>query len=100
MVFKNLVYGEKSPKASGTENGEPSNRTANVSQRSVKPANNFEPALSALRVMVTGKPFYRPLDFDSFEIRLLKLQRVTDKGGFTCSLEYASLINPPDYIAL
>ncbi|KAE9371021.1 ras-domain-containing protein, partial [Stipitochalara longipes BDJ] len=44
---------------------------------------------------------YQPLDFDNYEIRLLKL-----KEGFSLqhsmeySLEYASLIKPPEYIAL
>jgi hypothetical protein len=55
--------------------------------------------------VATGDSLYRPLDFDSFEIRLLKFRGVLprplgDKERLTCSLEYASLINPPDYIAL
>ncbi len=44
---------------------------------------------------------YRPLDFDSFEIRLLELQgKNSDGNDVTCSLVYASLIKPPEYTAL
>jgi Heterokaryon incompatibility protein (HET) len=49
------------------------------------------------------KPLYQPLDFDTFEIRLLELQWRRDHSGIVhmrCSLVCASLINPPDYIAL
>ncbi|KAL2075158.1 hypothetical protein VTL71DRAFT_100 [Oculimacula yallundae] len=46
---------------------------------------------------------YKPLDFDTFEIRLLRLNW-DDLGpstdGIDCSLEYVSLIDPGPYIAL
>jgi GTPase KRas protein len=48
-----------------------------------------------------GSGLYRPLDFENYEIRLLKLEE-----GFSLeylieySLEYASLIDLPEYIAL
>jgi GTPase KRas protein len=41
---------------------------------------------------------YRPLDIEKYEIRLLKLKEGT--GPLEYSLEYASLIKPPKYIAL
>ena len=47
-----------------------------------------------------GIRLYRPLDFDSFEIRLLQLHEENDGDGVTCSLVYASLIKPPEYTAL
>ncbi|KAE9381310.1 hypothetical protein N431DRAFT_298421, partial [Stipitochalara longipes BDJ] len=43
---------------------------------------------------------YRPLDFDTFEIRLLRVHGFDGLGYITWSLEYASLINPPEYTAL
>jgi len=48
---------------------------------------------------------YRPLDFDNYEIRLLRLKlgshnRHAITSPLEYSLEHASLINPPDYIAL
>ncbi|KAN0099292.1 Ras family domain containing protein [Hyaloscypha variabilis] len=44
---------------------------------------------------------YRPLDFDKFEIRLLKFEQgLSLKYSITYSLEYASLLSPPEYIAL
>jgi len=44
---------------------------------------------------------YMPLDFDSFEIRLLELHEENSYvNGVTCSLVYASLIKPPEYTAL
>jgi hypothetical protein len=46
------------------------------------------------------RSLYRPLDFDSFDIRLLKLHREPRLDDDTVSLEYASLINPPEYTAL
>jgi hypothetical protein len=49
---------------------------------------------------LTSPSLYRPLDFDSFEIRLLKLHRGPSSDYVTVSLEYASLINPPEYTAL
>lgn len=45
---------------------------------------------------------YRPLDSDSYEVRLLKLHPdyLDGKGPLRVSLEYASLIDPPEYIGL
>ncbi|KAH9217394.1 heterokaryon incompatibility protein-domain-containing protein, partial [Leptodontidium sp. 2 PMI_412] len=43
---------------------------------------------------------YKPLDFDTYEIRLLQLHWDPEIGGIRCSLEYASLIDPGPYIAL
>jgi hypothetical protein len=43
---------------------------------------------------------YRPLDFDSFEIRLLQLHEENGCDNVTCSLVYASLIKTPEYTAL
>jgi hypothetical protein len=48
---------------------------------------------------------YRPLNIDNYEIRLLKLKEGFHGGHVTTgpleySLEYASLIKPPKYIAL
>lgn len=42
---------------------------------------------------------YRPLDFDIFEIRLLRLHAGLGEDVMV-SLKYASLINSPEYIAL
>jgi len=47
-----------------------------------------------------ARSLYRPLDFDTFEIRLLRLSRGDKASKIHCSLEYASLINPPEYTAL
>ena len=47
------------------------------------------------------KPLYRQLDADNYEIRLLVLDYERAPGNkITCSLEYASLIDPPSYTAL
>ena len=43
---------------------------------------------------------YKPLDFDTYEIRLLQLQWGSDEEDISCALEYASLIDPGPYIAL
>ncbi|PVH73001.1 hypothetical protein DL98DRAFT_366154, partial [Cadophora sp. DSE1049] len=43
---------------------------------------------------------YKPLDFDTYEIRLLQLQWGSDEEEISCALEYASLIDPGPYIAL
>jgi len=48
----------------------------------------------------TKKGLYQPLDFDTFEIRLLRVHRDPKHFTLVCSLEYASLINPPEYTAL
>jgi hypothetical protein len=81
--------------------GQASNAPRNVSQRRVKRVDNNKPVLSDSRTVATWGSLYRPLDFDSFEIRLLKLRSAVGmEAGVACSLEYASLINPPDYIAL
>lgn len=53
------------------------------------------------RIAKGNRRLYRPLDFDSFEIRLLELHgENSDVNGVTCSLIYASLIKPPEYTAL
>jgi hypothetical protein len=52
------------------------------------------------RIAKGTKHLYRPLDFDSFEIRLLQVQDENSGDGVTCSLVYASLIKPPEYTAL
>ncbi|PMD52210.1 HET-domain-containing protein [Hyaloscypha bicolor E] len=98
-AFRERVLGGKSPK-----DGQASNVPLFLSQRLPRDK-QYEPVLSDSRTTVTEDSLYRPLDFDSFEIRLLKFKRVEPRPlGFkprlTCSLEYASLINPPDYIAL
>jgi hypothetical protein len=85
--------------------GQASNAPRNVSQRRVKRVDNNKPVLSDSRTTATGRSLCRPLDFDSFEIRLLKFRRLQPgppgvDRQLTCSLEYESLINPPDYIAL
>jgi len=46
------------------------------------------------------RSFYRPLDFDTFEIRLLRVHEGPRHRIITCSLEHVSLINPPEYTAL
>ncbi|CZR65100.1 uncharacterized protein PAC_15000 [Phialocephala subalpina] len=44
---------------------------------------------------------YRPLDFDTHEFRLLTFNLGEhDSGWVPCSVEHASLIDPPPYIAL
>ncbi|KAH7377554.1 heterokaryon incompatibility protein-domain-containing protein [Cadophora sp. MPI-SDFR-AT-0126] len=43
---------------------------------------------------------YKPLDFDTYEIRLLQLQWDREEAAVSCALEYASLIDPGPYIAL
>ena len=45
---------------------------------------------------------YQPLDSDAYEVRLLKLHPdyMGGEGALGFSLEYASLIDPPGYIAL
>ena len=85
--------------------GQASNAPRNVSQRRVMRVDNNKPVLSDSRTTATGRSIYRPLDFDSFEIRLLEFRRLQPgppgvDRQLTCSLEYESLINPPDYIAL
>jgi hypothetical protein len=102
MSFRDL-FRKNSPKDGRAS--EASDSPLNVSPARVKLGENYEPVLSDLRTVATGIPLYRPLDFDSFEIRLLKFRRVLPrplgyKAQLSCSLEYASLINPPDYIAL
>ncbi|KAH8760794.1 heterokaryon incompatibility protein-domain-containing protein [Hyaloscypha finlandica] len=78
-----------------------------ISHARVKPVDSYYPVLSESGSTSIDYYLYRPLDCDSFEIRLLRLRRVvvqqalgTVEERFSCSLEYASLINPPDYIAL
>ncbi|KAK0123682.1 hypothetical protein ONS95_008694 [Cadophora gregata] len=43
---------------------------------------------------------YKPLDFDTYEIRLLRLKWAPAEADISCALEYASLIDPGPYIAL
>jgi hypothetical protein len=80
-----------------------SNSRHHVNQARVKPVDYYEPVLSDSRTAATEYSLYRPLEFNSFEIRLLRLQsavKYRDCEELAWSLEYVSLINPPDYIAL
>ena len=58
------------------------------------------PSSDVPRIAKGNIRLYRPLDFDSFEIRLLQVQDENSGDGVTCSLVYASLIKPPEYTAL
>ncbi|KAH7305636.1 heterokaryon incompatibility protein-domain-containing protein [Rhexocercosporidium sp. MPI-PUGE-AT-0058] len=49
---------------------------------------------------IEAKLPYKPLDFDTYEIRLLQLHWGSELTQINCSLEYASLIDPGPYIAL
>ncbi|KAL5329415.1 hypothetical protein ACEPPN_002927 [Leptodophora sp. 'Broadleaf-Isolate-01'] len=58
------------------------------------------PSANNVDLPTDAKLPYKPLDFDTYEIRLLQLHWDPEIGGIRCSLEYASLIDPGPYIAL
>ncbi|KAG4441522.1 hypothetical protein IFR05_002979 [Cadophora sp. M221] len=60
--------------------------------RELPPANVDRP--------IDSKFSYKPLDFDTYEIRLLQLQWGSEIEGIQCALEHVSLIDPGPYIAL
>ncbi|CZT52615.1 uncharacterized protein RSE6_13967 [Rhynchosporium secalis] len=63
-------------------------------------ASNQKPSSSA-NIAIEAHVQYKPLDFETYEIRLLRLQWGSENiGDIHCSLEHASLINPGPYIAL
>ena len=61
-----------------------------------KPTKDSDP----LPARPVKKSLYRPLDFDTYEIRLLRVRKDGRESPIRCSLKYASLINPPEYTAL
>ncbi|CZT10743.1 uncharacterized protein RAG0_15124 [Rhynchosporium agropyri] len=63
-------------------------------------ASNQKPSPSA-NIAIEAQVQYKPLDFETYEIRLLRLQWGFENiEDIHCSLEHASLIDPGSYIAL
>lgn len=67
----------------------------------LRPSDSFKGlAICRIAAIPDSSYKYKKLDFDTAEIRVLKLSRYRDSEPSTGSLEHISLINPPPYIAL